>query len=404
MNPAHPMTVRTRLLVLVVVCVVAFASGLVISSLGPTIPDLARRVSSTPGTLGALFTALFLGTLIAQAVTFLWADRVGLRPVLIGGVLLYGCATIGLALSASMVTLMLSALGMGIGWGFAGLSINVLPTHVTARRLSVALNFLNFCYAIGAIVGPLLVAFALRHWHSAGAALQAGGVLLLACAPVAAVLVPRGAGVTSASLPAAPQRVQASPLLWTLGVLAFLYVGIENGTGGWTPTYLMRTLALDEAGAASHTALFWIALSGGRLLGTLLGLRAGARLLLKWSLIGAVCGSVLALITVGQHRPTLVALVIVGAAFGPIYASMVELVTSAFPRQPSAAMSVASALGGIGGMVLPWLQGLTLEWFGGWAMGAALLVAAIGMAACAMVADRLAGRRPGTAQAMPGRP
>jgi nitrate/nitrite transporter NarK len=82
----------------------------------------------------------------------------------------------------------------------------------------------------------------------------------------------------------------------------------------------------------------------------------------------------------------------------------VELVTSAFPRQPSAAMSVASALGGIGGMVLPWLQGLTLEWFGGWAMGAALLVAAIGMAACAMVADRLAGRRPGTAQAMPGRP
>ncbi|MGH9161092.1 MAG: MFS transporter [Vicinamibacteraceae bacterium] len=397
----HPLSVRTRLVVLAVLCVVAFASGLVISSIGPTIPDLARRVSSTPGALGALFTALFLGTLIAQSATFLWADRIGLRPVLLAGVLLYGCGTIGLAVSGSMTTLMFSALGMGIGWGFAGLTINVLPSQITTRRLSVALNFLNFCYAIGAIVGPLLVAFALRRWHSAGAALQTGGVLLLACAPPVMALVPRRAGVATVSLSATPQRLRSSPLLWTLGLLAFLYVGIENGTGGWTPTYLMHTLALDEARAASHTALFWIALCGGRLLGTLLGMRAGARLLLRWSLVGAVCGSALALITVGQHRPTLLALVIVGAAFGPIYASIVELVTSAFPRRPSAAMSVASALGAVGGMVLPWLQGISLEWVGGWAMGAVLLAAATGMTLCAMLADSLAVKRsikgPGTA-------
>ncbi|MPZ20958.1 MAG: MFS transporter [Luteitalea sp.] len=393
----HPLPVRTRLLVLVVLCAVSFASGLVISSIGPTIPDLARRLSSSPGALGALFTALFLGTLVAQSITFLWADRVGLRPVLVAGLLLYGCATISLALSGSMMALMLSAFGMGIGWGFAGLSINVLPTQITARRLSVALNLVNLCYAIGAIGGPLLVAFALRHLYSAGAALQVGGALLLACAAPALVLAPRGAGAASASLPATPQRLHASPMLWTLGVLAFLYVGIENGTGGWTPTYLMRTLALDEASAASHTALFWIALCGGRLLGTVLGLRAGARVLLKWSLAGAVCGSVLALITVGHHRPTLVALIILGAAFGPIYASLVELVTSAFPRRPSAAMSMASALGAVGGMVLPWLQGLSLEWFGGWAMGTVVLAAAIGMAACAALANWFAAKRPGTA-------
>lgn len=396
MTPSHTFTSVQRLLVLMLLCGVSFASGLVMSSIGPTIPELARRLAITPGGLGALFAALFLGTLCGQCVTFLWADRVGLRPVLALGLILYGSATIGLALSGSMIGVMLTALGMGVGWGFAGLAVNVLPRQITARRLSVALNLVNFWYAAGAIVGPLLVAFTLRNLQSAAAALYVGGALLLAGVPIAALLAPRGPTVASATPHTTQQPLQSSPLLWTLGVLAFLYVGIENGTGGWTPTYLMRTLAFDEARAASNTALFWIALCGGRLLGTLFGMRVGARVLLRWSLVGAVSGSVLFLAAVGHRPSTLLGLMLVGAAFGPIYASLVELVTSAFPGRPSAAMSLASALGGIGGMVLPWLQGVSLERFGGRAMGGVLLAAAVGMAVCATLAARAdaSARRP----------
>jgi fucose permease len=378
-----------RPLVVTQVCTVCFASGYVFASLGPALPDFAARLNRPLGDMGALFAILFLGALMAQVATGAWADRLGPRPLLLAGLTSYATGAILLGVSRSSVAFFGGAALAGVGWGLASVTANVLAAHV-ARRRAVVLNLINFWYAAGAIVGPIAVAVAIRRLNFAGAAIIVGGALLMASLALAWRVVPRGAITkrTAGDGAGAGQIALRTPVLWLLGALGFLYVGIENAIGGWAPAYLTKTLGYDAAGAAVRTSSFWGAFCVGRLLATGAGVTASAATLLRWGLVtGSFAGIILAT-GVGSAIPTLVALALLGLAFAPVYAGLVDVVTSTFARRPATALSIVSALGGAGGMVIPWLQGVLLDRAGGRAM--AWFVAGVGLAmvACAEGARR----------------
>jgi fucose permease len=330
-------------------------------ALGLALPDLAANASSSLATIGAIFTALFLGGFITQLIAGPLNDRLGQRPVLLVGIGLLAAGICGIAVSHSLPLTLACALVAGLGHGAVAVSTSVLIAQVFAARSASALNLINVFFGIGAVAGPAIAGLTLRAWGTALPALWLGAGLMLLQAPFVLRLA-SAPSVAHRDDPGAPGvALLRSPLLWSFGGLLLLYVGIETGIGGWNTTYMDRTTTIGPAAAALVTSGFWLALTGGRVAGVLIGVQVAAAVLLRLSLAGALAGAVLLAISPGNAVLTVAAVILIGFCFGPIFPTALSIVTSTFRRAPGAAVSVVVALGSLGGMLLPWIQGALLE-------------------------------------------
>jgi fucose permease len=130
--------------------------------------------------------------------------------------------------------------------------------------------------------------------------------------------------------------------------------------GGWTTTYIEQTLQISIETAALVTAGFWLALTAGRMVSAAIGLRLSPERLLTASLAGASAGSLLMIAGQGNMLLTAAGVLLIGFCFGPIYPTMVAITTAAFPSGPGKAVSITAASGSLGGMAMPWMQGVLL--------------------------------------------
>jgi MFS transporter, FHS family, glucose/mannose:H+ symporter len=374
-------------------CMIFFALGVITGALGLALPDLAANASSSLATIGAIFTALFLGGFIMQLIAGSLNDRLGQRPVLLLGIGLLAAGICGIAASHALALTLACALVAGLGHGAVAVSTSVLIAQVFAARSASALNLINVFFGVGAVAGPAIAGLTLRVWGSALPALGLGAGLILLQAPFVRRLA-SAPSVAQLDDPAAPSGAPLrSPLLWMFGGLLLLYVGAETGIGGWTATYMQRTTTIGAASAALVTSGFWLALTGGRVAGVLIGTQVAAGVLLRMSLAGALAGTVLLALSPGNAMLTVAAVILIGFCFGPIFPTALSIVTSTFRRAPGAAVSVVVALGSLGGMLLPWAQGMLLESRG--PSSSVLLVAAGALAMLALELGRglLNGRR-----------
>jgi fucose permease len=175
--------------------------------------------------------------------------------------------------------------------------------------------------------------------------------------------------------------VYASPALWALGGLLLLYVGVEVGVGSWAITYLGRAASVGIEPAALAASGYWLALTAGRLVGAAVGGRLGSRGLLTLALSGTFAGSLVLLLSSGNAAVMVAGLLLMGASLGPVYPTVVALTTATFPYGPARAGAAVMALGSVGGMVLPWLLGATIEWGGAYTSIAVAATGALAMLA-----------------------
>jgi fucose permease len=345
---------------MVVACASFFALGVVMAGIGPALPNLAANASSGVAALGGVFTALYLGALLMQIVAGPLNDRIGQRPVLLVGLALLALGIFGMVASRALALTLACAIVAGLGQGALAVSANVLIAEVFPGRRAAALNLLNVFFGAGAVAGPAIAGLTLQIWGSALPALVLGAGLLLLQLPLIPLLsvVPR---IAHSGIPERSTALYRSPLLWMLGALLLLYVGSENGMGGWTATYLERTTALGATTAALVTSGFWLALTAGRMIAALLGARLLPYTLLLISLGGALAGGLLLAGSTGNAPLTIVAVLLLGVCFGPIFPTVLAITTATFRSTSGTAVSILMAMGSIGGMVIPWSQGVLLE-------------------------------------------
>jgi fucose permease len=347
--------------VLVVACLVFLSLGMMTAAIGPVLPDLARQTGSDLATIGSLFTAIFFGALLAQVVSGPLGDRIGMGSVVIGGVAILAIGTLGITLSRALPLTLALALLAGLGHGAVDLGANVLIARVFNHQAVSALNLLNVFFGLGAFAGPATAGFALRTWGTGLPALWVSVAILLGLLPLLIrVAIPMSGKGSSAASTAAVNGIYRSPLLWGLGLLILVYVGTENGMGGWITTYVERTTPLRIEQAALVAAGFWLALTAGRMVSAALGLRISSHSLLTASLLAASLGGLLLVFSAGEVFLTVMAVLVMGFSFGSIYPTTIALTTAVFDQGPGKAASVVAAMGSLGGMALPWLQGIIL--------------------------------------------
>lgn len=382
---------------LILLCATFVADGLTIAAIGPILPELAARTDRTLAGMGTLFIAQFGGALLATMLGGRISDRFGRRVVLVWSSVLFSVAAVAVTFSPRLLVMLLCMIVLGLGYGGVGIAVNVLASELNPPRRAATLNFVNLFYAAGAIAGPLLAGRMLVWFGTARPSMWIGAVLMLSLVPFA-MHVQLPADAVARRLPRKDDRHEhhdhhaddRAPVhfIWTSGILLFLYVGSEAATGAWTPAYLASSTHVDAARAATLTSLFWVSLCVGRLLGTFGGLHLTAERLLSLSLSLAAAGAIVLAAGHGHVWFSVIALLLLGLSFGPVYPTTVAIVTSRFPHASGAAMSTLASLGQAGGMALPALHGWMLARVGTFASALFTLAIAVAMATLWMVIGR----------------
>jgi len=338
--------------------------GIVNVILGPLLPTLSTRWSLSYSQAGALFTAQYLASTIAVAVSGVMVSRWGFRFAMKSGLLL-AAAAVALLLTGSRLLGIVCIGAIGAGLGLAVPAGNLLVAQVNSSSRSSALNVLNFCWSAGAVASPFLVAWATQR-HRVNLLLYVVGAALflvvvgIATMPSSIVEPPTADGGTGPRTGRIDWKERALP---GLALLFFLYVGVENGFGGWAASYA-KTLGTFPLGLALMTpSFFYFALTVGRWLAPLF-LRVVDEIRLVQAGLLIACGGML--LFARAHSLAGVALSAFAAGFGlsSVYPVTIAMLSREFGSAATRVGSLMFVLSNLGGGCLPWLVGVSSSRFG----------------------------------------
>ena len=332
--------------------------GLVLASLGPTLPGLADAIGASLSSLSTIFVARSTGYLAGALVGGRGFDRIPGHPLM--ALMLTGMAVCMalVPLCSSLISLCLVFAVLGALEGVLDVGGNVLLAWLFPTGLGPWMNGLHLFFGIGALLAPLIV----------GAVLAEGGSIAYAYWILSALLIPAILSiVVQPSPPIATHARQAGRntgehrvTIVLIAGLLFAAVGAEVGFGDWIFTYALRQGLADEAGAAVLTSAFWGAFTFGRLLGIPLAARLRPASILLVCLVACACGSAIPLWSPDLSEALRVGTIIAGLTVAPMFATILALAGEHMPITGKATgwLFVGSSTGG---MSIPWIVGQLFE-------------------------------------------
>jgi MFS transporter, FHS family, glucose/mannose:H+ symporter len=356
--------------------------GVVTVLLGPMLPMLSARWSLNYSQAGALFTVQYLASTAAVALTGALVSRRGYRFAMIAG-LLPTAAGVSLLRVGSRLLGMICIAAYGAGLGLAVPPANLLVAEANPHRRSAALNLLNFCWSAGAVACPFLVAAAAKGQRVPLLLVVVAGFLFLVAIGIAAtpsstvepVVLADRSGKTN-------QRINwRHPALPVLAAVFFIYIGTENGVGGWVASYAKTLGTITPAMSLMTPSFFYAALMLGRWLAPPLLRRIDDVRLVQAGLLVA-CGGTAGLVWSRNLLEVGLSAGLTGLGLSVVYPISISLLSREFGPAGSRVGSLMFTLAYVGGGLLPWLVGVSSNQFGTlkaglavpWAGGGAMLL------------------------------
>ncbi|MBC8172230.1 MAG: MFS transporter [Anaerolineae bacterium] len=352
----------TSYLILLVGCASGITMGTTIAGNGTMMNDLAFNTKSSIEAAGIMSSLIFLSSLVTQLIAGVLIDRLGTRPVILAGSLAFGVGVWLCALASSLPMLYGAALVAGLGFGALGLGSMTMITAAFPEQRVRYIGLINVFFGIGTVIGPFVGGIALSLTGSAIAILWlAGGIAFLILFTVLWGIPLQPVAGIEAKTATISRSVYLSLGLWLCGLVVVLYSGLENGLGVWGPLYLNRSLALTPEIAAFLISAYYLMLTLGRVIVTVIGVRIEAHKILLVSAAGTLAGISLLVFGHGNTALTIIAALLMGISFGPIFPTMFALATAAFPQSPGKVGSIIASAGSLGGALFIPLNGAILE-------------------------------------------
>jgi MFS transporter, FHS family, glucose/mannose:H+ symporter len=353
--------------------------GIATVLLGPMLPILSARWALNYSQAGALFTVQFLASTVAVALSGVMVSRRGFRFAMKAGLLLMS-AGVALLLAGPKIMGILCIAASGFGMGLAVPAANLLVAEVNPVRRSARLNLLNFCWSTGSVACPFLVAAAAKsHRLPLFLAAVAGFALLVAIGIAAMpsyIVEPNAA--KDAGQSKAPAIHWKNGVLLILAVLFFLYVGVENGFGGWIASYAKSLGSLTPALSVMTPSFFYTALMLGRWLAPVLLRMTDEIRLVQVGLLVA-CAGMAGLILSHGLGGVIVSASLAGLGLSYVYPITISVLSQEFGPASSRVGSLMFTMSNLGGGLMPWVVGVSSTHFG--TLKAGLAVPLVGCAA-----------------------
>lgn len=334
-----------------------FISGLLLALPGALLPVWDYHIQPNFGIAGNLFLAIGIGTVAGGALGGKLDSRFSPGKVLSGGCWLAALSFLLLSIAGPPAPYWLQLLALFIAGASAGLVNTAMLEAITAwyERDPAGTTLLAGTFlGAGSFVTAILISQAL---NTRNASRWLAGMALLPA--LAGVLFTRLRISTVKA--GARSRVQAleelrSPIGVFFALLLFFQFGGEWALAGWLPVLFIDRLGISPSTGLLLLALYWFALTGGRLVASLLLRRISHWRLLAGSAFCALFGCVV-LYAASNMFGVLCGLVLTGAGFSAIYPLSAERIGQRFSYYHPAYFNGIFAFALIGGMLAPWSLG-----------------------------------------------
>jgi MFS transporter, FHS family, glucose/mannose:H+ symporter len=352
--------------------------GIVTVLLGPMLPVLSARWSLNYAQAGVLFPVQYVASTVAVALSGVLVSRLGFRFAIRTGLFL---VAVGMSLLMFgpqwMAILCIAAYGGGVG--LAVPAANLMVAEVNPDRRSATLSWLNFCWSVGAVACPFLVAAAVKsdHIHLFLAFVSASSLLVALTFFVLPAPLKETVSADDRTMNIMPVIRRQSQVFWILGALFFLYVGMENGFGFWLASFSKSLGSMTAAMALMTPSFFYAALTLGRFCAPFL-LRTIDEIRLVQAGLVLACAGMAGLVFSHGLTGVATSACVAGLGLSGVYPITIALLSKEFGAASSRIGSIMFVLSNIGGGLFPWVVGVTSTQFG--SLKAGLFVPLVGCA------------------------
>jgi MFS transporter, FHS family, L-fucose permease len=332
-------------------CTGTFAFGTLVAFLGATLPELRARFGFDIAQSGTLISLLFLPQIPMSVIAGPVIDRFGKKPVLASGSLLCAVALIAISIAPNYQVLAMLVFAVGLGGSCINSGANTLVPDLYPVNPAAALNLANSFFSLGTVGFPVLVTLMTRRFGLSPALILVGvfnaipGVLSL-----------------TQTFPTAYAKGELS---WTrirsallsrsillLALVIFLYSSLEASTAGWLRTYFEQEFSTSAQASGVILVGFFSAMLVGRLAASEVTKRVRGSIVVAACAAGSVVG--LVFLALGMNlQATIVAAVVTGLCYAPIFPTTAGITSSLFPEIFGTIFGFLMAAGFTGSMILP---------------------------------------------------
>jgi FHS family Na+ dependent glucose MFS transporter 1 len=381
MPKAMPATKRSTYIWAYYSCLVAV--GLMVGIIGPTLGTLAQQTNTDLRGVSIILAMRPLGYLGGTLLCGRLMDRMPGHPILALATAL-SAATLVLTPFTPLLGLLAGLiLVMGFAQSLMDVGSNTLLIWVCHEEVGPYMIGLHFSFALGAFLGPMLIAQSLLH---TGSYPWAFWVLALGLIPLVGLLlrVPSPAHEQTHQDKKAVSPLDL-PLIALILSFFFLYSGSEAGFGAWIYSYATRQGLASPTEAAYLCSLFWGLLGAGRLIGIPIATRVAPK-----HFLGALISLVLLpplLLLFGPQTPSMlwIATAGMGLSLACIFPTLLVYAGRRLSQGGRVSGKVTSYffVGASSGCIaMPWLMGQIFE---PWGPRAAMSIPLVALALMGMV-------------------
>jgi fucose permease len=319
------------------------------SSYGVMVPYFRDKFSLNLAESGFIFFAHGVTALIGVVIGTITVSK--FKAAYVGGLgaPLMGVGAILIGVAPSWNITLLGVTVVGVGFGACDATISQFLSRGGSEKAVRLVNILNAGFAIGAVIGPILIA---------GAVPDMFGQLLFAWAAVFFVVGYMFISNTSGYLKRdhSTAKPDGHKLVFSMLLLGIaFYVGVEVGASGWIPTYMIDQNYSAQMGATA-LALFFLALAAGRILILPLAKKYSPTQIVLASAILII----LSLFFVGFTSYALLGFTIMGFVCGPVFPTAMVWAVRINPGDPrTAGFMMFAAIAGAS--ISPSLMGIVMQ-------------------------------------------
>ena len=348
-------TVRARRVV-AVLSAILFFYGFLLGGLQLVIADAAAEFGAGATGMGALVSAQHLSAMAMPVLMGALSDRIGKKKVLCAFCAIFGlgCLLSGVARSAAVYVL--GTLFFGAGYSVCESQCCAVLSDLDREKSARYINLTQGLLCVGAILGPICVQ-ACRSGFGADwriAFYICAAAFFLLTVPLCMLRFPAAAPGTGKQKTHVG-RFFACGVFVALFVAMMFYVGLENGFGYFADSLLTERVQKSGAGAIS---LYWAGMAVSRLIFSARPYKMRPVLV---ACFGAAAALFVALAFSGTEWILLAISALIGAAYGPVWSTLVAAAAAQFPESTASATGLMSTACGLGGILYPLLMGATIE-------------------------------------------